>query len=105
MSIALSNFYQYRDAHSDVDYKIAMQLHDAIMLIVPVEHAERVYKEVIPKCMVADVPFWPRRLDGVLIPNAGPYRFGASRDVFVHWGEDLEPKQAKELGLSWLFPD
>lgn len=105
VSIALSNFYQYREEHTDIDYKIAMQIHDAIMLIVPIEHAERVYKEVIPKCMVDDVPFWPRRLDGVLIPNAGPYHFGADRDVFVHWGEKLKPQQAKELGLSWLFPD
>lgn len=105
VSIALSNFYRFREEHPDIDYKIVMQIHDAIVLIVPIEHAERVYKEVIPKCMVEDVPFWPRRLDGVLIPDAGPYHFGADRDVFVHWGEKLKAKQAKELGLAWLFDD
>ncbi len=105
VSIALSNFYHYREMHPEIDYKIAMQIHDAVMLIVPIEHAEQVYKEVIPKCMVEDVPFWPRRLDGVLIPNAGPYHFGADKEIFVHWGEKLKPSQAKDLGLSWLFDD
>ena len=105
VSIALSNFYNYRKDHPDVDYKIALQIHDAIMLIVPIEHAERVYKEVIPKCMVDDVEFWPRRLDGTLIEGAGPYRFGMDRDVFVHWGEKLQPDTAKALGLEWIFSE
>ncbi len=102
VSIALNNFYQYRKQHPDVDYKIALQIHDAIMLIVPVEHAERVYHEVIPTCMIQGVPFWPRRLDGTLIPHAEPYHFGMDRDVFVHWGEKLKPDEAKSLGLTWL---
>jgi uracil-DNA glycosylase family 4 len=101
VSIALSNFYRYREEHSDIDYKILLQIHDAVVLLVPIEHAERVYKEVIPKCMVEDVPFYPRRLDGTLI-NAGPYHFGSSREVFVHWGETLKPKEAAALGLHFL---
>jgi uracil-DNA glycosylase family 4 len=102
VSIALNNFYQYRKQHPDVKYDIALQIHDAIMLIVPVEHAEHVYNEVVPKCMVNDVPFWPRQLDGTLIPVAEPYHFGADREVFVHWGEKLKPSAAKALGLNWL---
>ena len=102
MSIALNNFYQYRKQHPDVEYKIALQIHDAIMLIVPVAHAERVYHEVIPACMIQDVPFWPRQLDGTLIPHAEPYHFGMDRDVFVHWGEKLKPAEAASLGLNWL---
>lgn len=103
VSIALNNFYRYRDANPDVQYDIALQIHDAIVLIVPVEHAELVYKKVIPLCMVEGVPFYPRYLDGTLIPNAGPYFFGADRDVFVHWGEKLKPEEARDLGLSWLL--
>jgi hypothetical protein len=102
VSIALNNFYQYREQHSDIDYKIALQIHDAIVLIVPLEHAERVYKEVIPYCMVDLVPFWPRQLDGTLIPNAGPYHFGMSRDLFFHWGENLKPSKARGLGVDWF---
>lgn len=102
VSIALNNFYLYRAEHADIDYKIALQIHDAIVLIVPVEHAERVYKEVIPLCMVDQVPFYPRRLDGSLIEGRGPYHFGMDRDVFVHWGEKLKPAQIDALGLHFL---
>ena len=102
VSLALYNFLQYRREHPDIDYKIALQIHDAIVLIVPVQHAERVYKDVIPECMVDKLPFWPRRLDGTPIPVSEPYHFGMSRDVFTHWGEDLEDDRAVELGLNWL---
>lgn len=103
VSIALSNFYRYRDAHPELYYDIALQIHDAIVLIVPIEHAEVVYKTVVPHCMVDGVPFYPRFLDGTLIPNSGPYYFGADREVFVHWGEKIKPADAAKLGLSWLF--
>ena len=103
VSIALANFYRYRAEHPDIKYDIALQIHDAIVLIVPAAHAEVVYKEVIPKCMVDDVPFWPRRLDGSLIPVPEPYHFGMDRDVFVHWGEKIKPDEAKRLGLGWLL--
>lgn len=102
VSIALNNFYVYRAKHLDIDYRIALQIHDAIVLIVPAEHAERVYKEVIPLCMVDQVPFYPRRLDGSLIEGSGPYHFGMDRDVFVHWGEKLKPEQATAMGLHFL---
>jgi uracil-DNA glycosylase family 4 len=102
VSIALNNFYQYRKKNPDVKYDIALQIHDAIMLIVPVEHAERVYHEVIPACMIDGVPFWPRYLDGTPIPVAEPFHFGMDRDVFVSWGEKLKPATAKSLGLTWL---
>jgi uracil-DNA glycosylase family 4 len=102
VSIALNNFLIYRQENLDVDYKIALQIHDAIVLIVPIEHAEHVYKEVIPACMIDRLPFWPRRLDGTSIPTREPYHFGMSRDVFTHWGENLSEKDAAKLGLKWL---
>ncbi|NDD52382.1 hypothetical protein EBZ39_00630 [bacterium] len=102
VSIALYNFYKYRQEHSEIDYKITLQIHDAIVLTVPIEHAEHVYKEVIPECMVTRVPFYPYRLDGTPI-NAGPYHFGMDREVFVHWGEKIKPENAEKMGLKWLF--
>jgi uracil-DNA glycosylase family 4 len=102
VSIALNNFYTFRETHPDIDYKIVLQIHDAIVLMAPIEHAERVYKEVVPQCMIDDVPFWPRRLDGELIPVERPYHFGASKEVFVHWGEDLTAEDADRLGMRWF---
>lgn len=103
VSIALYNFYQYRREHPEVDYKITLQIHDAIVLTVPIEHAEHVYKEVVPECMVRRVPFYPNRLDGTPIAGRGPYHFGTDREVFVHWGEKIQPEEADKLGLKWLF--
>ena len=101
VSIALSNFYNFRENNADIDYKVCLQIHDAIVLVVPLEHAQRVYEEVVPKCMVEDVPFTPCRLDGTKI-SAGPYMFGSSREVFVHWGELLTADEAADLGLDFL---
>jgi uracil-DNA glycosylase len=103
VSLALANFYRYRQENPDVKYDIALQIHDAIVLIVPVAHVYKVYNEVIPKCMIDDVPFWPRNLDGTLIPVDKPYHFGMSRDVFIHWGEKLSKPDAARLGLEWLI--
>jgi uracil-DNA glycosylase family 4 len=102
VSIALANFMKYRNDHPEIQYDIALQIHDAIVLIAPIEHAEIVYKEVVPKCMIDEVPFWPRFLDGRPIPVPEPYHFGASREVFVHWGEPLKPKDAAKIGMDWL---
>ena len=101
VSLAINNFYRFREATADIDYKIVMQIHDAVVLLVPFEHAARVYSEVIPKCMTEGVPFHPRYLDGRPI-NAGPYYFGSSREVFVHWGEVLNAEQVGNLGLHDL---
>jgi uracil-DNA glycosylase family 4 len=102
VSLALANFVNYRETHPDIDYRVALQIHDAIILIAPIEHAERVYREVVPKCMVEDVPFWPRMLSGQPIPVAEPYHFGIDCEVFVHWGEKLKPDQIAKMGLNWL---
>lgn len=102
VSVALYNFMRYKKQHPELEYSVALQIHDAIILIVPICHAERVYTEVIPACMVDQVPFWPRQLDGRLIPVAEPYHFGASIDMFIHWGEKLSETDAKNIGLTWL---
>jgi hypothetical protein len=103
VSIALANLRRYREEHPDVDYRLMLQIHDAIVLLVPIQHAERVYKEVMPLCMVQQVPFWPRRLDGTLIEGiTEPYYFGIDQEVFTHWGEGLKGDKARALGLDWL---
>jgi DNA polymerase-1 len=103
VSIALNNLLEYRRQHPELEYQITLQIHDAVILTVPIAHAERVYKEVIPLCMVDQVPFYPRRLDGVLIPDQGPYYFGIDQEVFVHWGEKISPAEIEKMGLNWLL--
>lgn len=104
VSIAINNFYNFRENNADIDYKICLQIHDAVVLLVPIEHAKRVYEEVVPLCMVEQVPFQPCLLDGTPV-QAGPYRFGSSREVFVHWGELLNVEEAAALGLDFLVEE
>jgi DNA polymerase I-like protein with 3'-5' exonuclease and polymerase domains len=102
VSLALNNFRLFRKEHTEIDFQIALQIHDAIVLIVPFEHAAYVYEHVIPECMVSRLPFWPRRLNGQPIPVSEPYHFGMSRDVFTHWGEKLKPQQVADMGIKNL---
>jgi DNA polymerase I-like protein with 3'-5' exonuclease and polymerase domains len=103
MSLAVYNFIKYREENPWLQYKLVLQIHDAVVLMCPVEQAEYVYNTVVPECMVNRVPFWPRHLDGTLISNiTNPYHFGVDREVFVNWGVKLKGEAATNLGLNWL---
>lgn len=107
---AIRELYYYRCDFTSVQlaYKILLQIHDAIVLLVPYQHLWQVYNVVLPTCMIDRVPFWPAYLDGTKIPNITmPYRFGIDRNVFVHWGEDLKPNDpvCQALGIpDWTAP-
>lgn len=98
VSRALDYMYHYRETHSDIDYKIILQIHDAILLEVPFEHAGRVWSEVIPECMVSRVPIYPCHLNGKPT-GKGPYYLGAGRDAYLRWGEELKKEDCTKLGL------
>lgn len=98
VSRALDYMYHYRETHSDIDYKIILQIHDAILLEVPFEHAGRVWSEVIPECMVSRVPIYPCHLNGKPT-GKGPYYLGAGRDAYLRWGEELKKEDCIKLGL------
>lgn len=102
VSLACFNFLQYRKEHPELQYKLVLQIHDAIVLMCPIAQAERIYNEVIPTCMVDRVPFWPRHLDGSLMTQVTePYHFGVDREIFTHWGVKVKGDRARELGLGW----
>jgi hypothetical protein len=97
MSTALDNLYQYRVTHSHLKYKIVLQIHDAVVLEVPIPQLEEVYDKVLPVCMSDNVYVWPSYLDGRRKPNIKqPYHLGIGRDVYLSWG-DIIPEQAHEL--------
>ncbi len=103
VSIALTNLIEYRNEHPDLFYLLMLQIHDAIVTLVPIEQAEHFVKVVLPECMINRVPFWPKFLDGRPMAHiTEPYRFGIDVEVFTHWGEGLKGDKAKELGLHWL---
>lgn len=106
MNEMLVNLYEYRFQfeRSQLWYYLMLQIHDAVILLTPAEHAAQVYYSVLPKCMSEMVAVTPRYLDGTLIPNAGPYHFGIDREVFVHWGEHMTEEDCEKNQLpKWLI--
>jgi uracil-DNA glycosylase family 4 len=102
----LFNFVEYRKRFNPQElwYYLMLQIHDAIIVLSPIEHAHRVYHEVMDACMTT-VPFWPRNLDGTLIEGiTEPYKFAIDKEIFVHWGEHITEQDVRERGLpEWML--
>lgn len=98
VSLALANLYDYRKLHPEIQFKIVLQVHDALMLEVPTQFAEHVYDVVLPECMTKMVPIFPTDLEGTPL-ESGPYFLETERKIQLRWGENLTKAQAEELGL------
>lgn len=86
---AVSNLYFYREDVGAPDlYRIVLQIHDAVLLEVPLEHVDFVVGQVVPYCMRDQVPIYPTDLAGVPT-GLGPYFLGYEVEVAEHWGEKL----------------
>lgn len=106
MSRALDYLYKYRYSHPEVNYKILLQIHDAVILDVPIVHLEEVYDTVLPYTMSDMVDVWPTFLDGTRKPNiTKPYHLGIGRDVYLHWGDPIPRAASKVLGIPDRFCD
>jgi DNA polymerase len=98
MNIALDNLYRYREQRS-VRYRIALQVHDAVLLEVPKIYVAEVVHEVLPRCMDEWVHIWPKYLNGEVIPVDEPYHFGIDTEIFYRWGVKLTKEEKLELGV------
>ena len=98
VSLALHNLYEYRK-HHDVDYRIVLQIHDAVLLEVPYRHVQEVRDVVLPKCMTDDVPVYPNGIDGTLWREGqpGPYYLSTDVDVCRYWGQILSPAEVAQF--------
>lgn len=88
---------------AELGYKIVLQIHDAIVLEVPVRSLDVVYNEIIPECMVERVPFYATDLDGMRYADKTAYRFPIERDVQIRWGEKLTTEQLDHFGLDHAY--
>lgn len=97
---AIYNFYAYRRQHNDCDFGMLLPIHDALLFEVRVDQANYFVENILTKCMVDDVPIWPRRLDNVPIPVSQPYHFGIDCDIQINWGEKLTKEQKTQMGIT-----
>lgn len=100
VSRALDHIYHYRDGR-DIEYRILLQLHDAVTIETPLRYAEACW-HMLQECMVDRVPIYPCHLNGTPT-GKGPYRLGISRDVCFRWSEDLTRAECLAAGLpEWM---
>jgi uracil-DNA glycosylase family 4 len=94
MSLALHNLYQYRDDH-DIEYRIVLQIHDAVLFEVPERHVAELCEVVIPKCMTEMVPIYPNNITGEPWPagQPGPYYLSTDTDLYTYWGVPLPSQE------------
>lgn len=102
MNIALANLANYRRQYA-IPFRFLLQIHDAVLLEVPVAYAEQVVEHMMPTCMVSQVPIVPCRLDGSEIPNVQTYNLGVETDIGLHWGEQVPKAVAREIQLPEKF--
>lgn len=103
MNRAVDNLITYRETH-DVQFKIACQIHDAVILEVPIPHIEEVYDVVLPKCLTDMVDIWPCNFDGYTLPGVKePYHLGTDREVHVRWSNYVTAEEAEERGIPKRF--
>jgi hypothetical protein len=102
MSRALDHLYWYRYENDNNHwYDIVLQVHDAVVLEVPVESVDWVVNEVLPTCMSERVDVYPCRLDGTRYTNAGPYHLQVPPpDIFVRWSVPITKAECKAMRFS-----
>ena len=75
-----------------LDFKIVMQIHDSLVLMVHKKDVKEVYERVLKRCMVEDNPIQCKGQE---------YHFSIDIDMAYRWGEPLtETVARKELGCG-----
>lgn len=103
MSRALDHLYWYRFEQNDPDmwYDIVLQVHDAVVLEVPVHALDWVVNDVIPVCMSDRVNVYPCSLDGTRYTHAGPFHLQVPPpDIYSRWSVPLTKEDCVELNIN-----
>jgi hypothetical protein len=103
MSRALDHLYWYRFEQDNPDmwYDIVLQVHDAVVLEVPVHALDWVVNDVIPVCMSDRVNVYPCSLDGTRYTHAGPFHLQVPPpDIYRRWSVPLTKEECVELGIK-----
>ena len=104
---AVANLGEYRRRHR-LKFKMVLQIHDALLFLVPYQEVHQMVHEVLPECMTRQVPIYQCNLDGVRMPNAEAHHLGFDHDLHFFWGEQLYPDDLLPLNVDpalahWRF--
>jgi hypothetical protein len=104
VSRVMDKFYYYpnrRDAAGRLRYRLALQIHDAILALVRIDSLAWWNDEVVPACMTR-IPFYRCNLLGTPI-DPTVYYMGCSREIMTSWGVPLTRVRGLELGVAERF--
>lgn len=107
MSTAMSNLPAYRRYHGrpgsdDRWFNTVLQVHDQLVLEVPIPSVDWVVNNVLPTCMVKGVSLYSCDLDGNVV-DATPYHLSIETDVEERWGVPLTLDRCRSLGVSETY--
>lgn len=100
LNVAVQNLYWWRELNPGrAVYEIILAIHDAAMLLVPVEYLEVVTSEVLPQCLkeAAVVPSW--QPTDKWKPTE-PFTLDIDIEMGLRWGEDATAEELKLHGAS-----
>lgn len=102
MQRALDHLYWFRYENYSPErmYRIILQVHDAVVLEVPIKSLDWVVNTVIPTCMSERVVFYSSDFDGRPKSNV-QYRLKAPPpDIYERWSVDLTKADCERLGIN-----
>lgn len=93
------DFLYTRRKKYGLDYRLALQIHDALLFLVRGDHVGPFIDNVLPECMTHSVPIYPCNLDGRR-KKGGPYFLGIDTEACIHWGEVPMPDELEAVGCN-----
>ncbi len=104
MSLAQANFQTYRRENPHLRYRLALVVHDDVILKVPISQIEEVYDTVVPRCMSDLVDIYPVDFDGNRREDPeAPYHLFPGRHVYTRWGATITTEEAEQKGIPLRF--
>jgi hypothetical protein len=98
VNVCVDRLRQYRRMSGSDLFRIALQIHDAILLEVPVQHVDEVVNRVVPIC-AERVPILPCNLSGQPLAGAQLHYLKSDVEVGEYWGEKLTIEACQRLGI------
>jgi len=99
VSLAVYNIYAARK-DSGLDYRIVLQIHDAVILLVHKDHVNEVCSKILPRCMEEMVAIYRADLSGMPDEASPAYRLGVDIGCSTHWGIMMMPDECWDLGFD-----
>jgi uracil-DNA glycosylase family 4 len=95
---AVDHVYHYREKHPDLWYRLALQIHDSLMVVTKGSLVPQTI-QMLRTCMRDRVPLYPCHLDGTP-DGTGPHYLDVDINIFTHWMQQMMPDECLSLGFS-----